>query len=95
MAQLSRVFQADPWKLAQDLNNIALTEEVQIVVKTHYAGKFIAVSDDAGGVGQSAVVIVGDPDKLSKEVQDLIDAGHTIDVAVQTFSSAHYVVVYR
>jgi len=95
MAQVSRVYQADPWKLAQDINILAATEEIQIVVKTHYAGKFIVVSDDAAGVGQAAVVIVGDPDKLSSEVQNLIDDGYTIDVAVQTFSSAHYVVVYR
>jgi hypothetical protein len=93
--QVSRVYQADPWKLAQDINNLAATETIQIIAKTYSNGKFVVISDNAASVSQVAVVIVGDPDKLKKDTQDLIDSGKTIDIVTQTFSSAHYVVVYR
>lgn len=93
--QVSRVYQADPWKLAQDINNLASSETIQIIAKTYSNGKFVVVSDNAASVSQVAVVIVGDPEKLKKDTQDLINLGKSIDIVTQTFSSAHYVVVYR
>lgn len=94
MAQVSSVIQADPNSLAAALNTLAATDEIQIIQKTTSAGKFVVVSDDAAPTGQVAVVIAGDPEKLASEIQDLIDASNTINLVVQTFSAAHYVVVY-
>ncbi len=86
------VQQGDPWKLADDL--AALNEEILIVEKTAASSKFLVVSQ-APAIPQTIEVIVGDPDKLSDELNTLIGAGKSIDLVINTFSSAHYVVVYR
>ena len=92
MAQVTRVIQADPWTFADQLNVLAATEKIQIIEKTSSAGKFIVISDDAAPTGQTAVVISGDPQKLSDEITAL--SATSIDVLSATFSAAHYIVVY-
>ena len=92
--QVAQVIQADPWKLEDDLNTLAATEEIQVITKTYSSGKFIVVSDNAAGTGQTAVVITGDPDTLATEIATLVTGGATIQIVTPTFSAAHYVVVY-
>ena len=95
MAQIAQVIAGDPWKLASDLNTLALTNEIQIISKTYSNGKFIVNSDDAAPVGQTAVVLVGDPQTLVDQMNAIIALPATIDEVSDTFSSAPYVVVYR
>ena len=94
MAQVTRVIQADPWTLASTLTTLAATEELQIITKTGSAGKFLVISDDAASTGQTAVVIAGDPQKLSDEIAAIIALPATVDIVTPTFSASHYVVVY-
>lgn len=95
MAQIAQVIAGDPWKLASDLNALAVTNEIQIISKTYSSGKFIVNSDDTAPVGQTAVVLVGDPQTLVDQINAIISLPATIDEVSDTFSSAHYVVVYR
>ena len=95
MAQVTRVIQADPWKLQDELIALAATEEIQIVTKTYSAGKFLVVSDNAGGTGQQVGLTVGDPDKLASEINDLIALPSVVEIVEKTFSGAHYIVVYK
>ena len=95
MAQVCTVIQADPNTLAAELNILASTEEILHVVKTKSAGKFLVISDNAASTSQVAAVIVGDPDKLSAELAAVIALPATIDLVSDTFSAAHYVVVYK
>jgi hypothetical protein len=93
--QVSSVIQADPWKLADDLNTLALANTIQIVTKTYSAGKFITIVDDAAGASQVAEVIVGDPDTVSDAISTILATATQIDLVIPTFSAAHFVVVYR
>lgn len=90
MAQVCSVIQADPWSLAEELQ--ALGEEIQIVEKTTSAGKFLVVSESPSA-SQSFEVIAGDPSTLAQQINAL--GATSIDLIISTFSSAHYVVVYR
>lgn len=94
MAQVTRVIQADPWTFAASLNTLAATEQIQIIEKTASAGKFLVISDNAAPTGQTAVVISGDPQKLSDEINAIIALPATVEIVTPTFSAAHYVVVY-
>jgi len=95
MAQVSQVILGDPWLLKSTLTTLASTNELEIVQKTYSAGSFIVVSDDAAPAGQTVEVIAGDSATLSAAINTLIGLGNTIDLVCQTFSAAHYIVVYR
>ena len=94
MAQVASVIQADPWKLASDLNTLAASNSIQIITKTYSTGKFIIVRETGGATGQTAVVIAGDPETLKAQIDTLIAGGASIEIVSPTFSSAYYVVVY-
>jgi hypothetical protein len=95
MAQISQKLLGDPWTLANGLNTLATTSEIQIVKKTTSSGTFIIVSDNAAPSGQIAVVIAGDPQKLSDEINAIIAIPAIVEIVEPTFSSSHYVVVYK
>lgn len=95
MAQVSSVIQADPNTFADELNTLAATNEIQIITKTKSAGKFLVISDDAASTGQVAVVISGDPQKLADDIADIIALPATVEIVSETFSAAHYIVVYK
>lgn len=95
MAQVCQVIQADPDTLAAELNTLASTNEIKIVEKTRSAGKFIVISDDSGSTSQVVSVIAGDPDKLASELASIISTPYTLEIVAETFSSAHYIAVYK
>lgn len=95
MAQISQKLLGDPWSLANGLNTLAATNELQIVKKTSSSGTFIIVSEDAASTGQIAVVIAGDPQKLSDEINAIIAIPAIVEIVEPTFSASHYVVVYK
>lgn len=92
--QISDVIQADPWKLAVDLNGLAAANEIQTITKTFSAGKFVVIYDNAAPTGQVAEVLVGDPEALAAALT-VIAASFTVEMLIPTFSAAHYVVVYK
>lgn len=95
MAQISQNLLGDPWTLVNGLNTLAATNELQIVKKTTSSGTFLIVSDNAAPTGQTVVVITGDPQKLSDEINAIIALPATVEIVEPTFSAAHYVVVYK
>jgi len=91
--QVSEVLTGTHTDLADQLNALAATVTIQNVQKTVSSGKFVVVYDDATPGGQTAGVIVGDPETLAADLQILINSGEVINLVTPTFSAAHYVVV--
>jgi hypothetical protein len=91
MAQNCTIIQADPWSLADAL--FALSEEVLIVEKTSSSGKFLVISQ-APSTGQIFNVVVGDPEKISNEVNTILGS-FDVDLIIPTFSASHYIVVSK
>lgn len=93
--QISQVILADPQRLADDLTALAATNEIQIVQKTYSGGRFIVVSENAAGVGQTIVVIRGDPNDMAAALTAITAGGGSVDIVTPTFSGGYFVVVYR
>ena len=92
--QVATVILGDPDYLASQLTTLAASYTLVSALKTKSSGSFVIIYDDAAPGGQSVEVLVGDPEKVANDINDLIGLGATIDFVSETFSAAHYVVVY-
>ena len=88
MAQVNTVYQGDPATVAAALNTLAATQEILIIEKTHSAGEYIVVSDNAASTGQTVSVAKGDPTTVAALLN-----GKTLNIVAPTFSAAQYLVV--